>query len=161
MTKTLVSKGWSAAAPMEDRARSPTTMTFIFRLYCEKLPPEGETFGSCGSRTSSRHVGLTSLSGTHCGSSRQKGELLPPSATIRSPLQLRSSFFPGGTENMPSDRALCLPPRTLSGHAPCRRTRPSANQSADRRSRDVLFFSSTSTPISSCGGVSAGQKAEN
>ncbi len=44
---------------------------------------------------------LTSLSGTHCGSSREKGLLKAPfSGTMRRPLGLRTSFFPSGTEDI-------------------------------------------------------------
>lgn len=44
---------------------------------------------------------LTSLSGTHCGSSREKGLLKAPfSGTMRRPLGLRTSFFPSGTADI-------------------------------------------------------------
>lgn len=44
---------------------------------------------------------LTSLSGTHCGSFSEKGLLKAPfSGTMRRPLELRTSFFPSGTEDI-------------------------------------------------------------
>lgn len=51
---------------------------------------------------------LTSLSGTHCGSSREKGLLKAPfSGTMRRPLGLRTSFFPSGSADMSLRRCLC------------------------------------------------------
>lgn len=81
-----------------------------------KLQPESLSWASrvctaviaCRCQTKSDAC-LTSLSGTHCGSSSEKGLLKAPfSGTMRRPLGLRMSFFPSGTEDIFLQRVFLL-----------------------------------------------------